>query len=696
MYILQVYIDGVRVELFKDENISFNQSIQNLKDISKVFIDFSQSFTVPASDINNPIFEHWYNADITGGFNAKVRKDAILELSFAPFKTGKMQLDGAKLKNGIPYAYKLTFFGDLLNLSDLFGDDKLSDLFLDAYDHDYTSANVLTGITTGLFFDSGSTTFGNIIYPLISSTRNWNWDSQGGDFAADDIKYPGSGTTGIDWRELKPAIKVNKLIEAIETDYSISFYGDFFKVKNNHIDALYMFMNKEKGQIQAYSDELSMFNAVQYFNATQQRENFRLKVTPGVGYTTVPYKITIRNSSDDSLVTEIDLVGETTSDMTSPDYTDYISLQFLGAGTYDIYISSILEFNFSFAQWVIQDQGTSAVLGSTTISNGNTTTATNMPDMTLIDFMSGLIKMFNLIIEPITSTTFNIKPLDEWYLDGTARDISKYVDITEVDINKPKLYKRIDFLYEETETVIGKNFFETNKRGFGDLKAEFTYDGGVLEVQLPFENIVNERLTSVNDSSDSFMHVGKLIEVNSEDGTDINAVDVKPFLFYNRNIVTLTSGFAFIDDAAAQSEVTRYQNVGQENELIRDDITESLNFGSEIGTWALQTPPVNPDSDGGLVYSLYSVYWEDYITDLYDSKRREYSYNAGFPLSVMKDIKMNDVLIIRDRLYTINQINTNLTTGKVKLNLLNYIGAPPEQEVSEAVGFDYVLDFEIN
>ena len=64
---VQIYIEGERdsndyteIELFNDEKIDINLSIQNIQDISKVFTDFSQSFTVPASSINNSIFKHFY------------------------------------------------------------------------------------------------------------------------------------------------------------------------------------------------------------------------------------------------------------------------------------------------------------------------------------------------------------------------------------------------------------------------------------------------------------------------------------------------------------------------------------------------------------------------------------------------------------------------------------------------------------
>ena len=66
---VQLYIKGKRVDLFSDENISVTSSIQNSSDISKIFTDFSQSFTIPASSNNNKIFKHYYNTDIASGYN---------------------------------------------------------------------------------------------------------------------------------------------------------------------------------------------------------------------------------------------------------------------------------------------------------------------------------------------------------------------------------------------------------------------------------------------------------------------------------------------------------------------------------------------------------------------------------------------------------------------------------------------------
>jgi hypothetical protein len=61
---VDIYINGFRLDLFDDEEITINLSVQNVQDISKVFTDFTQGFTVPASAWNNAIFQHYYRSDI--------------------------------------------------------------------------------------------------------------------------------------------------------------------------------------------------------------------------------------------------------------------------------------------------------------------------------------------------------------------------------------------------------------------------------------------------------------------------------------------------------------------------------------------------------------------------------------------------------------------------------------------------------
>ena len=63
---VQLYIQNQRVDLFNDETIEVTSTIQDFRDICKIFSDYTQSFNVPASDTNNKIFKHFYNFNITG------------------------------------------------------------------------------------------------------------------------------------------------------------------------------------------------------------------------------------------------------------------------------------------------------------------------------------------------------------------------------------------------------------------------------------------------------------------------------------------------------------------------------------------------------------------------------------------------------------------------------------------------------
>lgn len=74
---IELYIEGQRVELFKDETVSLTQTLKNAREVDKVFTEFTKTFSVPASKSNNKIFKHYYNFDIDDGFDARDRKSVV-------------------------------------------------------------------------------------------------------------------------------------------------------------------------------------------------------------------------------------------------------------------------------------------------------------------------------------------------------------------------------------------------------------------------------------------------------------------------------------------------------------------------------------------------------------------------------------------------------------------------------------------
>ena len=64
MQIIQLYIEGERVDMFKDESVTITDTLKNVKELDKIFTEFSRTFSLPASKANNKLFKHFYNDDI--------------------------------------------------------------------------------------------------------------------------------------------------------------------------------------------------------------------------------------------------------------------------------------------------------------------------------------------------------------------------------------------------------------------------------------------------------------------------------------------------------------------------------------------------------------------------------------------------------------------------------------------------------
>ena len=101
--------------------------------------------------------------------------------------------------------------------------------------------------------------------------------------------------------------------------------------------------------------------------------------------------------------------------------------------------------------------------------------------------------------------------------------------------------------------------------------------------------------------------------------------------------------------------------IGNVNNSVAENVTQTINFGTEVDPYLLQ----------GFTQSLYRNYWQDYITDLYDPSRRVFTMRAILPLQIMLNLKVNDKLTIQERNYIINSVSLNLGTGEAKLELLN-------------------------
>jgi hypothetical protein len=635
---LYIYVDGIakRIELFEDEKISITSSIQNVNDISKVFTDYSQSFTIPASVTNNEIFKHWYENSIDNGFDHRLRYNGYIEIDTQMFRMGRWQLEGVTLKDNYVENYKLTFYGALKSLTDKFGEDKLKDVeTLNDYTLNYSGLNVQNLVKSTLDDD--------LMFPLISSQRVWQYGGGG----SNDISQ---NSHHIHYYELFPALKVARIFDAIETKYDITLNGDFLSderftkaflwLKNNEASSL---IPKTEPQLLTLIDETTDYfiiadntlTVTNYTNPDQTDPRF-----------TILFNFT---ATTDSYLT-VYKDGQFYTSVNGSGNTLFFNPLFgLLSGDYQFFIRTELPTAYTATQvGTYYDIPTSSTITMfTNIHSDNLVNLLDLPalapDIKVSDFFSGILKMFNLTCFSENGIDFQVEQLEDWYNSGTLEDLSEYVITENIEITGVKTYKKIEFKYQKCESLLNRNFYDTNSREYGDLSYSFDNDGTEYKVELPFENIMFNKFTDTN------LQVGYALK------TDLNQYLPKPIILYKYENAECDF---YLNNGTSTVKITDYNVFGQD--VLNVDTNHSLNWGVENSSY-LEAPIEN---------SLFYDYYLSYLNNIYTIKARLIKLKMRLPYEKIIKLKLNDRVVIRDKRYLINQFTTDLTTFEVDFELI--------------------------
>ena len=734
------------VDLFEDETISVTSKIQDIRDISKVFTDFSQSFTVPASKKNNKIFKHFYNYFISeGAFDARKKIDARLEINYIPFREGKIFLNGVKMKENKPFAYNVTFYGNTVTLKDLLGDDELESLtWIDNFSYEYNNIQSKSRFTSQLDVTvDGYTTRQPLIVPLVTHTKRLFFDSSNNtaDTLSGNIAYQSGGGThhrGVQYQDLKPALRLIYIIEAIERKYGIEFTREFFDSEafsgvGTINRGLYMWLSREKGEIgggnateyvlqnfthssgdtladfqtlnitpsieDSGTDEDSVFKIEEWVTGTgtaaiDYRVQFDLTVTTS---STLPYTLKVINTLDNNaIIAEHDNVYGTKTFEFGRNFSTY-------SGTISgikMVVSADSAFSATSSLRVrqIRDRakGTDTTLADGVYTPDNVATVTTirpterMPKMKVYDFLTGIFKMFNLTSYFIDDRNDNdygkirVLPLDDYYADNPRIfDIRKYVDSASTDIEATIPYSEIEFKYKEAKTLLMIQHKEAFNEVFGDseYKSPDVDRGKPYKIEVPFAHMKFEKLFDDDDTSalgttrimwgysagDNFKP-----DADADPKTgDYDSVLTNPLLFYGIRQIQLSTNpdqrISWLDNGthSAVSTYWRPSNSVEFNGFDDDDEPSfTINFDSEVDEFTLQ-------DYAGTSNSLFKKFYQTYIEDAFNAKKRIFKLTAHLPSSILLNYELNDRFQIGDKVFTINSIDTNLKTGESKLELLN-------------------------
>ena len=665
---VQLYIEADRVDLFKDESISVTESIKNAKDVAKVFTTFTKQFTLPASKNNNKIFQHYY---VANNFDARIKKNARIEINGGTFRRGKIKLDGVDMRNNSPYAYKVTFYGSVVELKDLLGEDKLPSLTALNINKPYSSDAVKAALTSPANSD------GTII-PLITHTQRLYYDSAGESEQSGNLYY-GAVNQGVEFDQLKYAIRIDKILDAIESQYpQIDFASSsFFSAsQNTDVTKLYMWCHRNKGEDtitagapQQVSFEYTENSSYLYIDAnsglrinTLNFTNVEIDLVPNVSGNT--YNVVVHKNG--AVFRRLDnLTGSVTINVQSG--TDPIQVNDYFEVFIETYENAV---NFSTLRWDVslyqnnnpQNQIVNIFINASQLNYASSflfNIASNMPDMKIIDFLSSLFKMFNLVAYIDNKDDVYVEPLDAFY--GTnQRDITKYIDINKSQVNVALPYKEIFFKYKDTGSILAEQHLqEISQIEWGGV--EYTdgtnISGGIYKVEPNFHHAKYEKLIDVRSGiDDTGIQVGYFVDDNEEPYLG------SPLIMYvDRKTPNYNIGFLG-RNTRLQITTSSSINMPSNTELIDDEASDNIHFNTEKSEYT------NIDA----TETLFKRFYQSYIENIFSATTRLIKVSAYLPASEILSLSLSDIIVVNNNKYRINSFDTDLNTGKTDFELINY------------------------
>jgi len=653
---VQLYIADERVDLFKDETISINDSIQNIKDISKVFTAFTKQFNLPASKINNKLFKHYYNPEIVGGFDARFKVSANIQLNGIDYKKGKIQLNDVVLENNKAVSYKVVFYGETVTLKDLLGEDKLNLLdYLEQYDH--RQQHQLDGFKTGIGVAGAvSSTNREVTYPLISINEGYFYD--GLDTSNNNNIYHASFADI--QPNLKPSIKMSEVIAAIEDKYDITFSTDFFG--SDIFKEIYLWCHKTKDPINILFNGKKARMSDYTYNAGSSTapDLLPMRTESNVYYTAsfifmtssiTPYTVTLKDRNSGIVYWEQNnIIGNMSStgaviETTTPQ---------------DIDLQVVVKADTTIAFTNIQIKAqkyTDGVSAGLTVYDHPTANFTqdwvfiqdHIPNVKIIDLLTTLFKMFNLTAY-IESGVIVVKTLDDYYSSGNNKDITKYIDVKKSNVGVLLNFGSVVLKYSKSVTKNSIKYFSDIGSEFGDLyyNSQDKFEGNPFVQSLNIEHPLLENLINTTGTKAvTGVVYGRFVD--EEDKPVLG----KPYIFINK--VNDVTSYPIINNGT----ITSYQAPSN----VSSDGNHTINFNSEFDEY---TGATNTNS-------LFSRFHSQYLVTSFSRDSRILKVDAYLPLSFLLTYRLNDTIIIGSNQYLINSLKANLQTGKSSLELITKI-----------------------
>ena len=686
----------VILDLYEDENIPLTLSIDDFTKVAEKVQSYSKSFQIPQTKRNKKAFDNIY--DITRSydgviFNPYMKTQCVLKVDSLVVFEGYLRLIDVNDKEG-EVSYNVNLYSESIALKDILEKRIIADIDFSELDHDYDYDNIEDSIG-----GTGLTLLNNLAAGSYAGTAGTNRSLV--------LKYPfcdwnhqftyNSGNNPIINRledAFRPWINVKYIINRIFENTPFTWNSAFFD--SSDFEKLYMDFNWGDDGMPVSQGVTSSnaaiggfvltglaavptsFDTIMYFNFIAFMAPTQLDAATGVFTADNNNMVVVLNVQQNFNNTSGSTrVVDHQINATIGGVSQIIGLQSVsvptGVNTFTfthiLNLNNLDTFKVEYKADAVgvsstgigiypsvasYDVSVSKVVSSSIIN-------TNRGELGQWDFLSGIIKMFNLVtLQTDIPNEIQFEPYSDVFIKKTSgtslADRSVTHDwtykIDEQDINlKPltDLNANTIFKFEEDDDDYAFNVYKKATRHlYGskvfDASAASLLTGNEEISAKPFASTIIKKLENYLDE---FL-VPTIYAYDPSSGSE--TFDNLPRILYDTGQRTLTnSDFITPTQNGVASDVkTTYRLFSHTDVVPAANTDYDFVFGEQSLFSGMGTAPLN---------NLFNLYWLPYFNELYNSDTRIMTIKVNLTPADINTFRFNDLVYVKQRVFRVNKID---------------------------------------
>lgn len=301
------------------------------------------------------------------------------------------------------------------------------------------------------------------------------------------------------------------------------------------------------------------------------------------------------------------------------------------------------------------------------VTEGSTVSATSiLHEIKQSDFVNGIVRMFNLMIEPTGEGRFRIEPREDYYaLGSAAKDWTDKLDRSqplEISSAADLKYSPIRLTYAKDSDFYNESYSGATKKTYGEYSYNENGSGDKYEVTLPFAPTPGGPLCAT-----SSMQVPRIFSIDSEGRPDYSKNFLPRVLYWKGwhahkgdTILQLTDSAGVLQ----YTRVTQWPALGHFDDYYGADAFD-LNFNAcdwywydLAGTWATWN-------------NLYNLYYRRQVEELQDPGTKVLRAMFRLTPKDVSELRMYDPIFVDGVYYRVSKLEGYVPGKLTKCELVS-------------------------